>query len=400
MRASMSSFAILALSLGLTASFSIAGCSKKEEASSDDDKKKKKKDDDDDGKKKKKKDDDDDGKKKKDDDDDGKKKKKKDDDDGEKPKSKGGALSGTFEGNKVEFKYGRTSTWGGLHLELSTEKVTCKGTLPDEAYTIAFDVPAGPGGKFYAGKDFGVQMYLNNQRIKLKQTYVPAAFAKIHLDDFKLKDGEKIKGSLEFDTKYIEMKGDDKKEWKYQAGGDFEVTICEDYDNFKKVKAGALEDKAPSGDVAGEHGGEKFEYKTALVIVQKDFNMKKEYVYTVEFYADADVSCSSRWDDQKKHAYFFVDYLGGASVTYNFKGSPQPATAHMSYPKKGGGLSNWKSFGYSGGARAWIQFDKLTFENGDKVSGTVFAESSSDAKADEKGKIGGKFEGKVCNSGF
>ncbi len=399
MRPSMSWFAIVALAFAVSA----GGCSKKEEASSDDKSDKKKKDDDDgDKKKKKSKDDDDDGKKKKKDDDDGDgKKKKKDDDDGEKPKkSAGGALSGTFEGQKLEFKYGRTSTWGGLHLELSTEKVACKGTLPDEAYTIGFDVPAGPGGKFYAGGDIGVQLYLNNQRIKLKQTYVPAAFTKIHLEEFKLKDGEKIKGSLEFDTKYIEMKGDDKKEWKYQAGGDFEITICEDYDNFKKVKGGALEDKAPSGDVSGEHGGEKFEYKTALVIVQKDFNMKKEYVYSVEFYPDADVSCSSRWDDQKKHAYFFVDYLGGSSVTYNFKGSPQPATAHMSYPKKGGGLSNWKSFGYSGGARAAIKFDKLSFENGDKVSGSVWAESSSDAKADEKGKIGGKFEGKVCNSGF
>lgn len=396
----------LALITLLAVAIAAGGCKKKEDASSDESAEK-------DKKASKKKDKDKEGDEESGDEDgDKKKKKKKDgdeeasgDDDGakKKKKSKGGALSANFEGQDIEFKYGRTTGFGSLRIELSNEKLKCKGGNPsDDAYTLSFELSAGPDGKFFTGYPIGVPITFNHQRIKLKSTYVRPQFVNLKVDPFELKEGEKIKGSLSFEHKYIEMKGDDKKDWKYTADGDFELEVCDDpFGGYKRVKQ-PLAAEAPEGDVAGKFGGEAFKAKTALVIVRKDSWLKKEYIDSIEFYSADDIDCKNQWSDGHKSAYFYVTDIGGVGEGNIFKGTKQPAQPWYSAPKGKGSTPSLKSFGYSGGRRAWVQLDNIDFKNGATIKGAVFAESAPDtsAKPEDMGKIGGTFTAKVCNSGW
>ncbi|MFI5300540.1 MAG: hypothetical protein ACHREM_20840 [Polyangiales bacterium] len=404
-------------------------CSKKsDDATSDDDKKSKKKkkksadDDDDSDKKKKKGDDDDDDKKSKkkkksaDDDDDSDKKKKKGDDDDDSDKKKGdddssakkpkgdGPFAASIEGTDLKFKYGKAyASFGGIHVVLSTEKTKCDFAPPsDDAYQVEFDLPPGPGGKFFSGQPVGVATTFNSQKLKLKLTYAYPYQVTANIDSFKAKEGEHVKGSLGFDIKWIETKADtSKKTYAYSGAGNFDVEICSDWQNFKHLE-GQPKDP-PEGDVEGEYGSEKFKYKTALANVWHDHNNDMDYIESIEFYPSDDVTCSNRWDQWKKVDYFTVRAMGGSGSKGKILGKPQPADPSFSIPKEmtGGkgkmGMSHW--FG-GGSHRAWVQFDKLEFKGGGAVTGTVYADSASDAKADESGKIGGKFEAKVCSSAF
>lgn len=401
----------LALIALLAVSVAAFGCKKKDDASSDDGSEKdkkasKKKDkgddedkgDDDDGAKKKKK------KKKGGDDEDKDKDKDKGDDDDGATKKKGGPLTGNFEGQEVQFKYGRTQGFGSLRVELSNEKLPCKGGNPsDDAYTMSFELSAGPDGKFFTGYPIGVPITYNHQRIKLKSTFVRPQFVNLNIKSFDLKEGERIKGALNFEHMWTETKGDDKKEWKYTAGGNFDIEICEDpFGSYKRVKA-PLSAEAPEGMVSGTFGGEKFVAKSALAIVLKDYSTKKEYIDAIEFYSVDGVDCANHWTEGRKGAYFYVTDIGGTGETTKFKGTKQPAQPWYAAPKgKGATTPTLKSFGYSGGRRAWVQLDNIDFTAKATVKGTVFAESAPDPslKAEDTGKIGGTFSAKVCNSGW
>ena len=113
------------------------------------------------------------------------------------------------------------------------------------------------------------------------------------------------------------------------------------------------------------------------------------------------MTCTNRWDEWKKADYFVVRAIGGASTRSKLLGKPQPADPSFSIPKamtpgKGKtGMFHW--FG-GGGHRGWVQLDTLDFKGGGKVTGIVYADSASDSKPEESGKIGGKFEAKVCSS--
>jgi hypothetical protein len=381
----------------LVLAIAAGGCKKKDDASADESAEKDTKA----AKKKAKADDDEKG----DEDEGGEKKKKKkgdDDDDGKAAKGSakaGGPLTAKLEGEEVVFKYGRTSGFGSLRVELSNEKLKCRGGTPsDDAYTLSFELPSGPGGTFYAGYPIGVPVMYNHQRIKLKSSFVRPQFVKLQLDPFKLKEGEHLKGSLSFDHKYVETKGDDKKDWKYSAAGDFDIEICEDrFNDYKKANVPLAAD-APEGDVGGTFAGEKFKAKTVLAIVMKDFSSKKYYVDAIEFYGVDGVDCQNHWTEGRKASYFYLTDIGGGSETTKFEGTKQPAQPWFAMPKGKGTAPTLKSFGYTGGRRAWVKLDNLDFEKGSKIKGTVFAESAPDAKAEDKGTIGGSFEAKVCNS--
>jgi len=384
------------------------GCKKKEDASSDDDKAESKS-------KKKKKGDDDDKASADDDDDKGSKKKKKkgddddkggDDDAPKKKKKAGGPFAGNIEGEAKTFKYGKAvASYSGLHITLSTEKTDCKsfGAGSDEAYQVEFDLPPGPDQKFFAGHAIGTTAFLNSQRVKLKQSFLQPYEFTVNVEPFKLKEGETVKGNADFSMKYEEIKADtSKKTWEYSGSGDFEVKICDDWNNFKKLPG--LESDAESGPVTGTFDDEKFTYKTALANVWHDKANNVDYVESIEYYPVDDVTCSNRWDQWKKHPYFIIRSIGGANTAQKFTGTQQPADPSFSIPKSAKGSSaampSLKWFGSGGGRRAWVKFDKLDLKGGGAVNGTVFASSGPDAKADEKGKISGKFEAKVCASTF
>ncbi|MGZ3453234.1 MAG: hypothetical protein ACXVEF_26765 [Polyangiales bacterium] len=326
-------------------------------------------------------------------------------DDGDKPRiKKGGPFSGVLEGEAKTFKYGKAvAGYSGIHVTLSTEKTDCKsfGAGSDEAYQVEFDLPAGPDQKFFAGHKIGVSAYLNSQRVKLKQTFVQPYQFTVEVEPFALKEGETVKGSADFHMKYEEVKQDtSKKMWEYSGAGSFEVKLCEDWNHFEKLPG--LDGEASSGDVSGTFAGEKFSTKTALANVWHDKTNDVDYVESIEFYPTDDVTCSNRWEQYKKSSYFIVRSIGGANNTQKLTGTQQPADPSFSIPKGKGSsaTSNTKWFGSNGGRRAWVKFDKLDLKGGGVVSGSVLAANAPDAKPDEKGKISGKFEAKVCASTY
>ncbi|GAC1352708.1 MAG: hypothetical protein NVS3B20_21500 [Polyangiales bacterium] len=391
----------------------VIGCPKKEDAAKDDAekvarrKRKKSAEDDGDGDKAA-------GRKKAESDDDaeGKPRTKRngdDSDDDGSPKtrkpSKTGAFTAALEGTEIPMKFGKAyASFSGLHVTLSNEKTTCKYATPsDEAYQVEFDIPPGPGQKFYAGHPVGVSAMFNSQRIKLKQTWANPYQVTAEIEPFKLKEFEHVRGSLDFDVKFEETKADtSRKVHNYVGSGSFDVEICEDWNNFKKLPG--LEADAGETDLGGTFAGEKFKYKTALANVWHDKANDLDYVESIEFYPTDDVTCTSRWDAWKKLNYFVVRSIGGASSKQKLTGTQQPADPSFSKPTAAPGgkgmMGATKWFGGAGGRHAWVQFDKLAFNGGAVLKGTAFAESGPDAKPDEQGKIGGRFEAKVCASVF
>ena len=394
----------------------LPGCpSKTTDTAGKDEPRKKKGDDDDDkkGKKKKKGDDDDDDKgskkkKKGDDDDDDdkgsskdKKKKGDDDDDDDKgdKKKKGDGFSANIEGTDVDFKFAKAvAGYSGLSIILSNEKIGCSGSPSDDAWQISFDVPPGPGGKFFAGskKGAGVPLYVNSQKLKLKSPFISAYQATADLEEFKLEEGAHVKGTLDFDKKYQDYSS--KKEFKYSGHGSFDAVVCKDWNNFKYLTA--QPDSVDDGPVKGKYATNTFEYKSALATVIHDSDNDVDYIDEIDFFPTDKITCAMKYDQRDKDKYFLVRSIGGVGSKNPIVGSAQSGDPSFSIPEIMPGstskkpMGSWKIFG-GASRRAWIKFDKLSFGNGDKISGEVYADSV-EAKPDQTGKIGGKFEATIC----
>jgi hypothetical protein len=391
----------------------LPGCPKKDDSASKDEPRKKKDDEDKKDKKKKKGDDDDDDKgedkkkkKKGDDDDDDKgedkKKKKKGDDDDDDDKGgdkKGSGATASIEGQDIEFKYAKAvAGYSGLQLVLSNEKVGCSGSPSDDAWQITFDLPPGPGGKFFTGgkKGSGVPMYINSQRLKLKSPFVSPYLAVATVDAFKLEEGEHVKGTLDFDKKYQDYTS--KKDFKYSGHISFDAVICKDWNNFKYLAS--QPDSVEDGPVKGKYATNAFEYKSALATVIHDSDNDVDYIDQIDFYPTDKVTCAMKYDQRDKDKFFLVRSIGGVGSKKPLNGAPQSGDALFSIPEIMPGstskkpMGSWKNFG-GASRRAWIKFDKLSFGNGDKISGEVYADSV-EAKPEQTGKIGGKFEATIC----
>ncbi len=107
-----------------------------------------------------------------------------------------------------------------------------------------------------------------------------------------------------------------------------------------------------------------------------------------------------KYDQRDKDKYFLVRSIGGTNSKKPITGSAQSADPSFSIPEIMTGstskkpMGSWKIFG-GASRRAWIKFDKLSFGNGDTISGEVYADSV-EAKPEQTGKIGGKFEATIC----
>jgi len=398
----------------------IVGCKDKsdDDSSKEDEarkKKRKKKSSDDDDKKKS---DDDDKPKKKtgDDDDDDKPKKKTGDPDPDDPppKSSGGdklaptdeALkSGSeknhavfFEGDKHDLKFGKAyAGYGGLHVTLSTEKLSCSYATPsDDSFTVDFDIPPGPGDAFFAGHAIGLPVYWNSQRVKLKSTYAGPHLVSLTVDPFKLGDGEHVKGSLRFDHKAAVTRPDSSKvTYEYKGIGPFDVVICDDFQHFAKLKGEPA--VAPPGPVSGTFGSTKFEAKSALAIVSRDYSNGGLYIDSIELYP-VEATCSDRFSLWKSETWLALRSLGGTGNALKLSGQ-QPADATFNLHSLGASSSSPKWFG-GGGRRAWVRIDKLEFSGGSKITGELAVASVPGSKPDETGSIGGHFTAKVCGSTY
>ncbi len=411
--------------LGVTSIASL-GCKDKSEddSSKDDEPRKKKKrkksdDDDDDSKKKKKSDDDEPDPKKKTGDDDDKPPKKKVKTGDEEPdpdapkKSSGDKLAPTdealkagseknvavfFEGEKHDLKFGKAyAGYGGLHVTLSTEKTPCSYAPPsDDTYTVEFDLPPGPGDNFFAGHAIGVSLFWNSSRVKLKSSFGNPNVMSLTVDPFKLAEGEHLKGNIRFDAKtQVSQPDGTRPTYEYKGIGPFDVTICDDYSHFSKLKGEPA--TAPAGNVSGTFASNKFEAKSVLAIAIRDYSNGGEYIDAIEFYP-VEANCSDRFSLWKSESWFVVRQIGGTHKSNKLTGQ-QPADATFNLHTTLGGSSTPKWFG-GGGRRAWVRLDKIEYTSSSKISGEVMAASMPGVKPDETGQIGGHFTAKVCGSAF
>ncbi len=398
-KASFAWYALLALSLASM------GCPKKDDAEKDktdkatkDSKKGKKAADDDD----KKSDDDDDKKSKK-----GKKAKKGDDDDkkgddddkgakkgdDDKPAADTSApLSVELEGKKYEFKYGHAKPDNdNIDITLSTEKLPCdKWKAGDDAFTLEFHIGPGTDGKFFAGQKVGVQLYWNSETRKFKRNFAYAYETALTMSAFKLDSGEKVKGTLDFDSPYNDF-SDPTKKFNYKGAGKFEVELCSSDNDYKTLKALPA---AGSDDVAGAWGTDKFESKVAYAYVSKDAYSKEAYVREVYFFENDKVACDEyiKSETLKNEKYLYVSGIGGSGEKHKWDG-PQPAEGHFSIPVKGKDMGNSHYF-HEG--RVVVKLDAISYKKGGKISGTVTAKTAA-GNYDGEGAFSGKFEAKVCN---
>jgi hypothetical protein len=299
---------------------------------------------------------------------------------------------------------GRTFALGGikivpyanyLHVILSSGPLDCDKTPRDEDVVVELDLAPGPGGKFFAGQKQGVPVRWSSAKLPFKWAQATPYQTIATVEPFALAAGEKLKGTLEFSLSYTDPR-EDAGAHAYKASGGFEGVVCPDFNGFKTLK-GSPED-AGAAPFAGAFGSQKFAYKKALAIVFKDLQSREEYLESIELYDDDNVTCANRYDKKNNARYVSVTSIGGAGAAHALGGT-QAADASFSTPghekpgeKKGGG--KWHFFARR---RAWVRLDKYAFKGGEVLTGSVFAETTPDTKADEAGLMQGKFEAKICN---
>ncbi len=280
-----------------------------------------------------------------------------------------------------------------LHFILSSGPSDCDKAPRDEELVIEFDVPPGPGGKFFAGQKQGVPVRWSLGKQPFKWAQATPFQTVATLEPFTLAAGAKVKGTLEFSLAYKDPR-DDAGAHAYKASGSFEAPICPDVNGFKSYK-GTPEDVG-DGPFGGAFATQKFTYKKALAIVFKDLQSKEEYLESIELYDDDTVDCKNRYEKKNAARYVSITSIGGAGASHEL-GGVQAADASFSTPsgkadKKGG--AKWHFFARR---HAWVKLDKYAFKAGDVLTGSLYAETTPDTKADEAGLMKGKFEAKVCN---
>lgn len=310
----------------------------------------------------------------------------------------GGGLALFTEGETPVFKFGRAQLgWGGLHVTLSTEKVGCSWTTPgDDAYQLDFQLAPGPGGAYYAGHPIGVPVTWSSSRLKLKASHAGPHQTKLVLDaPLVAKDGEHVKGTLALEQSVKVSRPDGSRvTYEYRARGAFDVVIC-------PAGYGGLTGLDPLGKVAattpvtGTFAGVAFTAKSALGIVQKDWASGLPFLESIELYDVEDPSCSDRWK-LSSTAHLTVRAIGGSGTIFPML-DQQPMEPTFTVPKSAGGLGYGKWFG-GGQRRGWIKLDALDLTSGGKLAGELLAESSPGSKADETGKLSGRFTAKVCGT--
>ncbi len=311
-------------------------------------------------------------------------------------KAADGAFALYAENETPVLKFGRAQfSYGSLHVTLSTEKIGCAWATPgDDAYQINFDLAPGPGGTYFAGHAIGTQVSWTSSRLKLRQSHAGPHQTKIVVDSFVPKDGERIKGTVAFDTAAKIVRPDGTRvDYEYRGRGAFDVSICPGTSG-SLTGLDALSPVATIGPVKGTYGGRPFVATTALAFVQKDWTTGAAFLESIELYAGPPVTCADRWSKAASTERLVVRAIGGGGTKFVLTGT-QPMEPAFNVPKPAGGTGYPRLFG-SYQRRGWIKLDALDVSSGATLKGELVAESAAGSKADETGKMSGQFAAKVC----
>jgi hypothetical protein len=313
-----------------------------------------------------------------------------------------------FDGHEVRLRWGIAHNGAhGVAVELLSQPFDCSkmgvvSAIPSSyaGARASFEVPSGPGGRFYAGHRVGVSVMLDDSTrsepgmpalssLSMARSMSASSVA-VTLEAFRFERGAHARGRIDgAETMLI---------GSASAHGDFDVEVCV---APEPSSTEALREAVPPGPVRGRIGAKAVAPGTALAVLQRRPTSRDEAIdqaigrstgglaaiWEIEFYAAVGVHCPDPKKPARSGALFHVQSIGGAAVDHDFAGTQQPATAVLHAPGDD----------FAGVWPAWIDLDAITLSPGGRVSGVLWAQSAAgEYREDKKGALGGRFEALVC----
>jgi hypothetical protein len=190
-----------------------------------------------------------------------------------------------------------------------------------------------------------------------------ASDAIAEIEPFTLAMGARIRGKLEIP----------------RGSGTFEAEIC-----ALQPNRASLPEAVSDQPAAGTLDGHMFSVKKALIqLAGRDGEPPR--LDDLRLFQDGSATCGDLRAAKSPALYFH--FIGGAGSRRPLAGSAQPAWASaINVPIERGSVV--------GRMPAWIRFDRLAFEAGAKITGTIAVEQV--VKDEPVTRIGGRFEAEVC----
>ena len=244
-----------------------------------------------------------------------------------------------------------------LHVVLGANDPGCADLPePGDAW-VTFDLPAGPGGQFYAGDSVGVAMQIATNHTGRG---LAAQAVAIMVTPFVRAPGAHLRGSLDLGS---------------FGGGSFDAIVCPnvDFSTFAALPA-----TAPVHPFAGTLAGRAFAVQSAIARVERDVDPPR--LLQLRLFATKGVTCAI--GDSDAGLELRVADIGRASLSKDRRVTPQPAV---------GALRADAIFASYETDAMWVRLDlrHATFAPGEKLSGAISIETPPDHAT-------GTFQATVC----
>jgi hypothetical protein len=283
----------------------------------------------------------------------------------------------------------------GIRVLFSNGPLSCDETNPSTGLTIGFTIPAGPGRAYFVGKLIHVGISTSAPQLQdafaLQDSPPHMAIATVDA-----RPGGRVHGALQGTARSSPANTHGPEIYASAIGGIFDVTICPNtWPPSMKVGDAVPPEPPTGGPVKGRVAGQPFLARSALAFVWHDANPASDHIRTIEFYPDAGVTCAKR--TAARESIDVSAFAGGSSVAPEI-GVAEPASlAHDLRTLVGGRSVGFKSADL--GTHSWVTFDKMAFEAGDVVSGSVVMLARLAEPPEKQVAVGGRFEATVCAMG-
>ena len=225
--------------------------------------------------------------------------------------------------------------------------------------TMSLELPPGPGQRFFAGAPVGVQTFgvIDGERFDGSASDTVA-----EIDPFTLAIGARLRGKID----------------SSRGSGAFDAEIC-----ALESAPNPLPETVPEEPAAGTLDGRPFRVKKARIDLVRA-GSEPLRLEDLRLFQD-DASCASFGSTKSPALYFHS--IGGAGKRRPLAGSPQPTwAAAFNVPIERGHVV--------GRLPAWIRFDRLSFEPGGTIPGTVAVQQV--VAGQPTTRISGRFEAEIC----
>ena len=265
-------------------------------------------------------------------------------------------LSVRTDSGAVPVRFGRVRVRDhALYVVLGDDDPGCGDQVAPDRTRVSFEIPAGPDGRFYAGKKIGVPVFVASSHTG---SGLAAQEMQIAVTSVGRAPGAHLRGSVDLAT---------------FGAGTFDAVVCPEVD-FATLRA--LPHTAPAHPFAGSLGGQPFAAQSATVTVDRDTHQLMQ----VRVFATPGITCATA--DADAGAQIWIGDIGGASVDRPLRGSPQPAQSTV---RRGGAMTSYDP------SAMWVQLDpgNPTLQAGQPLTGRLVIDAPPDHGA-------GTFRAVVC----